>query len=116
MNVVVTGGGFIGSHVVDALIAEGAVVHVVDDFSSGRLENLEGALERGTQLHVDDVANADAMSSLMHAVAPDVVLHLAAQIDVRRSMAAPAFDALALSAGAQTAPIHGVRELVHAHA
>jgi UDP-glucose 4-epimerase len=96
MNVVVTGGGgFIGSHVVDALIAEGAVVHVVDDFSSGRLENLEWALERGTHLHVADVADAEAMTALMNAVAPDVVLHLAAQIDVRRSMAAPAFDARA---------------------
>jgi UDP-glucose 4-epimerase len=90
----VTGGaGFIGSHIVDALLAEGVDVHVVDDFSTGRLETLECALQRGSQLHTADVTDEAAMKELLAAVRPELVCHLAAQIDVRRSMAAPASDA-----------------------
>ena len=52
MHVLVTGGaGFIGSHIVDALIARGDRVAVLDDMSNGRRENLAGALERGAILH-----------------------------------------------------------------
>ena len=94
MKAVITGGaGFIGSHIADALLAAGVVVHVVDDFSTGRLENLECALQRGTHLHTADVTDEAAMSELLAAVRPELVYHLAAQIDVRRSMAEPAWDA-----------------------
>jgi UDP-glucose 4-epimerase len=94
MKAVITGGaGFIGSHIADALLAAGVVVHVVDDFSTGRLENLECALQRGTHLHTADVTDVAAMSELLAAVRPELVCHLAAQIDVRRSMAEPAWDA-----------------------
>jgi UDP-glucose 4-epimerase len=94
VKALVTGGaGFIGSHVADALVADGHEVHVVDDLSSGRLENVEEALEHGAELHTEDVTDAAWMAELAAIIRPDVVFHLAAQIDVRRSVADPAFDA-----------------------
>jgi UDP-glucose 4-epimerase len=100
VKAVVTGGaGFIGSHIVDALVAQGAVVHVVDDFSTGRLENLEGALERGSHLHTADVTDEAAMIELLATVRPELVCHLAAQIDVRQSMDEPAADSRTNVAG-----------------
>jgi UDP-glucose 4-epimerase len=94
VKALVTGGaGFIGSHLTDALVAAGHEVHVVDDLSTGRVENLETALERGAELHVEDVTDAAWMIDLAAIVRPDVVFHLAAQIDVRRSVDDPAFDA-----------------------
>jgi UDP-glucose 4-epimerase len=94
VKALVTGGaGFIGSHLADALVAGGHEVHVVDDLSSGRRENLERALERGAELHVEDVTDAAWMIDLAEIIRPEVVFHLAAQIDVRRSVDDPAFDA-----------------------
>ena len=94
MKALVTGGaGFIGSHLVDALVEDGAEVHVVDDFSSGRLENLESALQLGAHLHPGDVTDPSAMTALVADAGCDVVFHLAAQIAVRRSTTDPAFDA-----------------------
>ena len=87
------GAGFIGSHLADALVAEGHEVHVVDDLSSGSLANLEGALELGAEQHTEDVTDAAWMTELMAIIRPQVVFHLAAQIDVRRSIDDPAFDA-----------------------
>lgn len=85
----VTGGaGFIGSHVVDALQETGFTVEVLDDLSSGRRENLAS----GVKLHVADVRTADA-AGIVRAGRYDVVCHLAAQIDVRRSVADPGHDA-----------------------
>jgi UDP-glucose 4-epimerase len=90
----VTGGaGFIGSHLVDALVARGDEVVVLDDLSSGKRENLAGALEVGARLTELDVADAEAVFEAIEGFAPDSVFHLAAQIDVRRSMADPGFDA-----------------------
>jgi UDP-glucose 4-epimerase len=90
----VTGGaGFIGSHLVDALAARGDEVLVIDDFSSGKRENLAGALETGVEVTELDVADAPAMFAAMGDFRPKSVFHLAAQIDVRRSMADPGFDA-----------------------
>jgi UDP-glucose 4-epimerase len=93
MRALVTGGaGFIGSHLVDALLARGDHVAVVDDLSSGRRENVP----EGVPLHVTDVASiADAME----AERPEVVFHLAAQVDVRKSVADPAHDARVNVAG-----------------
>jgi UDP-glucose 4-epimerase len=90
----VTGGaGFIGSHLVDALAARGDEVLVLDDFSSGKRKNLAGALEAGAQVKELDVADAEAMFGAIGEFGPESVFHLAAQIDVRRSMADPGFDA-----------------------
>jgi UDP-glucose 4-epimerase len=94
VKALVTGGaGFIGSHVADALVAAGHEVHVVDDLSSGRLENLEPALALGAELHIEDVTDSAWMTTLAAIIRPDVVFHLAAQRDVRESVEDPAFDA-----------------------
>ena len=90
----VTGGaGFIGSNLVDALLAGGWRVDVVDDLSTGREHNLEHALGHGARLHRADLRDADRLRETVAAVRPRVIFHLAAQIDVRRSVEDPAFDA-----------------------
>ncbi len=92
----VTGGaGFIGSTLVDRLLAEGHQVMVVDDFSSGRQANLESARANyGNRLSVKelDVRQAET-SDLIADLKPEVVFHLAAQVDVRHSVSDPIFDA-----------------------
>ena len=94
MKALVTGGaGFIGSNLVDALLARGDEVTVVDDLSTGRRENLDGALAAGAKLVELDIRDGAALAELAGASAPEVVFHLAAQIDVRKSIADPAFDA-----------------------
>lgn len=94
MDCLVTGGaGFIGSNLVDALVARGDRVVVIDDLSSGKLENLEAALAAGVQLHRLDVRDAAAVARVFSDTRPQLVFHLAAQIDVRRSIEDPAFDA-----------------------
>ncbi len=94
MKSLVTGGaGFIGSHLVDALVARGDEVLVLDDLSSGKRENLASALESGATLIELSVADAQTVSEAIEGFSPDSVFHLAAQIDVRRSMADPGFDA-----------------------
>jgi UDP-glucose 4-epimerase len=93
MRALVTGGaGFIGSNVVDALVARGDDVVVLDDLSSGRTENLTGALAAGARLHEGDVADRAAVDALFADARPELIFHLAAQIDVRRSVADPVFD------------------------
>ena len=87
MRAIVTGGaGFIGSHVVDALLARGDEVHVLDDLSKGTRENVA----TGAELHVADVREPDAV---FDTVRPEAVLHFAAQADVRFSVERPAVDA-----------------------
>jgi UDP-glucose 4-epimerase len=88
VRAIVTGGaGFIGSHVVEALLARGDEVTVVDDLSSGRRENVpeaarlvEGDIRRGVEAVFDEVR-------------PEVCFHLAAQVDVRVSVDRPGQDA-----------------------
>jgi UDP-glucose 4-epimerase len=88
MRAIVTGGaGFIGSNLVDALLERGDEVHVLDDLSSGKRENVD---ERAT-LHVGDI-RADA-DPVFDTARPEIVFHLAAQADVRVSVARPDFDA-----------------------
>jgi UDP-glucose 4-epimerase len=94
MRALVTGGaGFIGSNLVDALLERGDEVTVVDDISTGRRENLTGALEKGAELVESDIRDARAMSEVFGRARPEIVYHLAAQIDVRHSVADPAADA-----------------------
>jgi UDP-glucose 4-epimerase len=87
MRAVVTGGaGFIGSHVVEALLGRGDEVHVLDDLSKGRRENVA----TGAGLHVADIRDPDAV---FDAARPEAVFHLAAQADVRASVERPGHDA-----------------------
>jgi len=89
MTILVTGGaGFIGSHVADALVERGHTVHVLDDLSSGKRWKVPDA----ATLHVMDV-RAEEAADLVADLAPDVLVHHAAQMDVRKSVADPSFDA-----------------------
>jgi UDP-glucose 4-epimerase len=96
VRTLVTGGaGFIGSTLVDRLLAEGHTVDVIDDLSTGSLANLSGArASAGGQLavHQMDVRSAEVVE-LMARRRPEIVFHLAAQADVRVSVAEPVFDA-----------------------
>ncbi|XXF81108.1 SDR family oxidoreductase [Myxococcaceae bacterium GXIMD 01537] len=89
MKVLVTGGaGFIGSHVCDEFLRKGHEVLVLDNLSSGRRENLDPRV----RLVVADIRSADA-ADLLRRERPEVLCHLAAQMDVRRSVEDPRFDA-----------------------
>ena len=96
MRTMVTGGaGFIGSTLVDRLLVEGHEVDVIDDFSTGSLSNLadaRGSAGRALTIHHLDIT-APAVIELMARRRPELVFHLAAQADVRVSVARPAFDA-----------------------
>ena len=88
MRAIVTGGaGFIGSHVADALLARGDEVHVVDDLSNGKRENVPD----GATLHERDIR--EPLDDLFAEIRPEVVFHLAAQADVRVSVDRPDHDA-----------------------
>jgi UDP-glucose 4-epimerase len=96
VKALVTGGaGFIGSTLVDRLLAEGYAVDVIDDLSTGRLANLANARsdrDHDFHFHQLDICDPSVME-VIERRAPDVVFHLAAQIDVRVSVADPALDA-----------------------
>lgn len=94
MRAVVTGGaGFIGSYLVDALVEAGSEVLVLDNLSRGTWANLEPALDRGARLVELDVRDGFAVDEAFRSFRPEVVFHLAAQVDVRVSMDEPAHDA-----------------------
>ena len=117
MRALVTGAaGFIGSTLVDRLISDGHTVIGVDDLSSGRMGNLDRARSNDTFAFVEaDIVNADLIGLLAEAK-PEVVYHLAAQIDVRRSVSDPQFDATVNVVGtvrvAEAARLAGVRKVV----
>ncbi len=94
MRTLVTGAaGFIGSTLVDRLLADGHEVVGLDNLSSGRASNLEQARKSTNFTWVeDDLVSAD-LDGLLAAHQPEVVFHLAAQIDVRKSVVDPQFDA-----------------------
>jgi UDP-glucose 4-epimerase len=96
VKALVTGGaGFIGSTLVDRLLAEGHAVDVVDNLTTGSLGNLaEARSSRARRLtfHQMDVRSPD-LAELVNRCRPEVVFHLAAQVDVRVSVMDPIFDA-----------------------
>jgi UDP-glucose 4-epimerase len=118
MDCLVTGGaGFIGSNLVDALIARGDTVAVIDNLSTGKRCNLEAAVDSGARLHEADVRDAERVAEILADGRPEVVFHLAAQIDVRYSVEQPAGDArtnvLGTIAVLEAARSSGCRRLVN---
>jgi UDP-glucose 4-epimerase len=118
MRTLVTGAaGFIGSTLVDRLLADGHSVVGVDDLSSGRSENIVAA-ERSDAFEFAkaDIVDAD-LNGLLAETRPEVVFHLAAQIDVRRSVVEPQVDTTINVVGtvrlAEAARQAGVRKIVH---
>lgn len=115
MRILVTGGaGFIGSNVVDRFVAEGHEVAVFDDLSSGFREFVHSK----AKLYVGDLADAAAVDAAIADFRPEVVDHHAAQIDVRKSVSDPVFDARVNVLGSigllQACTRHGVRKVVYA--
>jgi len=115
MKVLVTGGaGFIGSHIVDAFLGLGHHVHILDDLSTGRERNINphATFTKG------DIRDANVVDALFRAEKFDVMCHQAAQMDVRRSVADPVFDAsvnlLGLLTLAEACLKYGVRKLLFA--
>lgn len=111
MRALVTGGaGFIGSALVDRLLADGFAVDVVDDLSSGSLANLADAVARAggaAKFHYLDI-RSPGLVDLMRRRRPGVVFHLAAQTDVRVSVADPVADA-AVNVGGTLNVLEGAR-------
>jgi UDP-glucose 4-epimerase len=100
VRALVTGAaGFIGSHLVDGLLDRGFEVAMVDHLRRSPRPWVTGALNRGAQLHVADVRDLPGVRRAFEASRPEVVLHLAAQVDVRRSVMDPSFDAQVNVAG-----------------
>lgn len=90
MRVLVTGGaGFIGSHLADAFLDRGDQVAVIDDLSAGS----PARLDERVILHMQSIVQAEPLAALIGEIRPALVCHLAAQIDVRASVASPADDA-----------------------
>jgi UDP-glucose 4-epimerase len=117
MRALVTGAaGFIGSTLVDRLLADGHSVIGVDDLSRGRQSNLDGARSRDFTFVNADIVQAD-LTGLLEKTHPEVVFHLAAQIDVRRSVDDPEHDATVNVVGtvrlAEASRRAGVRKIVN---
>jgi len=89
MKILVTGGaGFIGSHVVDRLVLEGHSVSVIDNLSTGKIENVN----REAKFHKIDIISP-RIERVFKKERPELICHFAAQMDVRRSVADPIYDA-----------------------
>jgi UDP-glucose 4-epimerase len=119
MRVLVTGSaGFIGSHLVDALLERGLEVALLDHLRRSPRPWVTEALRRGARLHAADVRDLAAVRGAFEAARPEVVMHLAAQVDVRRSVADPAYDAQVNVAGTvsvlEAARSVGVRRVLFA--
>lgn len=114
MKVLVTGGaGFIGSHLVDRLVQEGHDVVIVDNLSTGKRRNLN----RAARFYKLDI-RSPRLGRVLRKERPSVVMHLAAQMDVRRSVEDPAFDAQVNILGTlnvvEQAVQHGSRKVIFA--
>lgn len=114
MKILVTGGaGFIGSHLVDRLVQEGHEVVAVDNLSSGKRKNLN----RAAEFYKTDIQSS-RLEQVFRKERPSIVVHLAAQINVRRSVDDPIFDAqvniLGLLNLLEQAVKHGTRKVIFA--
>ena len=114
MKIVVTGGaGFIGSHLVDRLVLEGHEVAVVDNLSTGKRRNLN----RAARFYKMDI-QSHGLERVFRNERPSLLMHLAAQMDVRRSVQDPVFDAQVNILGTlnllEQAVKHGTRKVVFA--
>lgn len=114
MRILVTGGaGFIGSHVVDALVEEGHEVAVVDDLSMGRQEQVHPS----ARFYRVDVRHREAVEEVFRAERPELVNHHAAQGNLRRSMTEPSFDASVNIVGSlillELCLAYGVRKFIY---
>lgn len=115
MKILVTGGaGFIGSHVVDAFLEIGHAVSIIDDLSTGKERNINPR----AVFHRADIRDGAAVETIMREGRFDAICHHAAQMDVRRSVADPVFDASVNVLGVLTllesAARHGVRKVLFA--
>jgi UDP-glucose 4-epimerase len=116
MRVMVTGGGgFIGSNTVDALIeAGGYQVSILDNLSAGKRDQINPR----ASFHEVDLRDAERVKASIELGRPEIILHLAAQMDVRRSVADPAFDAQVNLVGflnlMEAAREHGLKRVVFA--
>ncbi|MGB6552836.1 MAG: NAD-dependent epimerase/dehydratase family protein, partial [Candidatus Binataceae bacterium] len=114
MRILVTGGaGFIGSHTVDALIkADAGDVAILDDLSAGKRQQVNPK----ARLHQVDLRDAPAVREVVARERPEAIYHMAAQMDVRRSVADPAFDAQVNIVGflnlIEAAREHGLKRVV----
>jgi UDP-glucose 4-epimerase len=118
MRMLVTGAaGFIGSNLVDRLLADGHEVAGVDDLSRGKPANLETARESDRFTWVEQDVTSPAFAETVAEVSPEVIHHLAAQIDVRISVADPLLDArlnvLGTIAVCEAAHRAGTRKVIH---
>jgi UDP-glucose 4-epimerase len=114
MKVLVTGGaGFIGSHIVDRMVQEGHEVVVVDNLSTGKKKNVN----RAARFYKVDILNPK-IEKIFRKEKPDLISHHAAQMDVRRSVADPIFDAqvniLGLLNVLENAVRHGAKKVIFA--
>jgi UDP-glucose 4-epimerase len=114
MRILVTGGaGFIGSHTVDALVATAAhEVSIIDDLSAGMRDRINPT----ARFYQADIRDAGEVGRIVASERPEVMIHFAAQMDVRRSVADPAFDAQVNLVGflnlMEAARQHGLRRVV----
>ena len=119
MRALVTGGaGFIGSNLVDALVERGDEVTALDNFATGKRGNLEQALAAGAELAEVDLCDAEGVRRVVERARPEIIFHLGAQVDVRKSVADPAWDSAVNVGGTVNvlgaASAHGVRRVVFA--
>ncbi|MBU0536065.1 MAG: NAD-dependent epimerase/dehydratase family protein, partial [Nanoarchaeota archaeon] len=115
MKVVVTGGaGFIGSHIVDILISKGYDVVVVDNLSTGKKDNINPK----ARFYEVDITNSPFLVKVFEKEKPDFVIHEAAQINVRKSVSEPVFDAITNIIGTiellELCREHKVKKIVYA--
>jgi UDP-glucose 4-epimerase len=95
MRILITGGaGFIGSHIVDECVRRGYDICVIDNLFTGKRDNIAEHIAHGKiTFHAVDICDPSAVEKVFQEFHPEVVFHLAAQINVRAGIEKPSFDA-----------------------